>query len=128
MAGFPPAARLVFRVMAGEWLETLWDCMEVSGPGSCLAFYTPMVLLGNLLMLNLFLGLLLGSAHFALLTAPPEGGAQDLQALVGRTWIWVRGRVRSLVWRNPSGGSREEFLDLTEVTTGQRPPLRDPGS
>uniref|UniRef100_A0A3Q3K2H8 Ion transport domain-containing protein n=1 Tax=Monopterus albus TaxID=43700 RepID=A0A3Q3K2H8_MONAL len=40
---------LIFRILCGEWIETLWDCMEVSGPISCLIFYLMVLVIGNLL-------------------------------------------------------------------------------
>ncbi|XP_074555209.1 sodium channel protein type 4 subunit alpha B-like [Halichoeres trimaculatus] len=50
---------LVFRVLLGDWIETLWDCMEVSSHTMCLTFFMTLVIIGNLLILGLFLTLLL---------------------------------------------------------------------
>ncbi|KAM6174198.1 LOW QUALITY PROTEIN: sodium channel protein type 7 subunit alpha [Erethizon dorsatum] len=47
---------IVFRILCGEWIETLWDCMEVAGQSSCICFYMMVILIGNLLILYLFLG------------------------------------------------------------------------
>ncbi len=51
---------IVFRVLCGEWIETMWDCMYVAGP-TCVPFFMATVLIANLVMLNLFLALLLSS-------------------------------------------------------------------
>ncbi len=51
---------IVFRVLCGEWIETMWDCMYVAGP-TCVPFFMSTVLIANLVMLNLFLALLLSS-------------------------------------------------------------------
>uniref|UniRef100_A0A3B3IJ48 Sodium channel protein n=1 Tax=Oryzias latipes TaxID=8090 RepID=A0A3B3IJ48_ORYLA len=52
---------IVFRVLCGEWIETMWDCMEVAGVTKCLIVYMMVMVVGNLVMLNLFLALLLSS-------------------------------------------------------------------
>ncbi|XP_053732384.1 sodium channel, voltage-gated, type I-like, alpha isoform X1 [Synchiropus splendidus] len=52
---------IVFRVLCGEWIETMWDCMEVSGPALCIIVYMMVMVIGNLVLLNLFLALLLSS-------------------------------------------------------------------
>ncbi|XP_054887667.1 sodium channel, voltage-gated, type I-like, alpha isoform X1 [Poeciliopsis prolifica] len=52
---------IVFRVLCGEWIETMWDCMEVAGKTPCLILYMTVMVIGNLVVLNLFLALLLSS-------------------------------------------------------------------
>uniref|UniRef100_A0A3Q1H571 Sodium channel protein n=1 Tax=Acanthochromis polyacanthus TaxID=80966 RepID=A0A3Q1H571_9TELE len=52
---------IVFRVLCGEWIETMWDCMEVAGTTMCLIVYMMVMVIGNLVVLNLFLALLLSS-------------------------------------------------------------------
>lgn len=51
---------IVFRVLCGEWIESMWDCMWVSG-WPCIPFFLATVVIGNLVVLNLFLALLLSS-------------------------------------------------------------------
>ena len=51
---------IVFRVLCGEWIESMWDCIYVAGP-SCVPYFLATVLVGNLVILNLFLALLLSS-------------------------------------------------------------------
>uniref|UniRef100_A0A4X2LNV9 Sodium channel protein n=2 Tax=Vombatus ursinus TaxID=29139 RepID=A0A4X2LNV9_VOMUR len=49
---------IVFRALCGEWIETMWDCMEVAGQTMCLVFYVGIIIIGNLLVLILFVALL----------------------------------------------------------------------
>ena len=51
---------IVFRVLCGEWIESMWDCILVAGP-TCVPYFLATVLVGNLVTLNLFLALLLSS-------------------------------------------------------------------
>ena len=51
---------IVFRVLCGEWIESMWDCVYVAGP-ACVPYFLATVLVGNLVILNLFLALLLSS-------------------------------------------------------------------
>ena len=51
---------IVFRVLCGEWIESMWDCIFVSGK-ACIPYFMATVLVGNLVILNLFLALLLSS-------------------------------------------------------------------
>ncbi len=51
---------IVFRVLCGEWIESMWDCMLVAG-ATCVPYFLATVLVGNLVILNLFLALLLSS-------------------------------------------------------------------
>ncbi|XP_075685505.1 sodium channel protein type 2 subunit alpha-like [Rhinoderma darwinii] len=52
---------IVFRVLCGEWIETMWDCMEVAEQSLCLLVFLLVMVIGNLVVLNLFLALLLSS-------------------------------------------------------------------
>ncbi|XP_040297450.1 sodium channel protein type 2 subunit alpha-like [Bufo bufo] len=52
---------IVFRVLCGEWIETMWDCMEVAGQSMCILVFMLVMVIGNLVVLNLFLALLLSS-------------------------------------------------------------------
>ncbi|XP_048583288.1 sodium channel protein 1 brain-like isoform X2 [Nematostella vectensis] len=51
---------MIFRVLCGEWIEPLHDCMRVTNPVSSIFFLTALVI-GNFLVLNLFLALLLNA-------------------------------------------------------------------
>ncbi|KAI4575033.1 hypothetical protein MJG53_002966 [Ovis ammon polii x Ovis aries] len=76
---------IVFRVLCGEWIETMWDCMEVAGQAMCLIVYMMVMVIGNLVVLNLFLALLLSSFSSDNLTAIEEDtDANNLQIAVAR--------------------------------------------
>lgn len=40
---------IVFRVLCGEWIESMWDCMLV-GDGTCIPFFLATVVIGNLVV------------------------------------------------------------------------------
>lgn len=41
---------IVFRVLCGEWIETMWDCMEVAGQTMCIVVYMMVMVIGNLVV------------------------------------------------------------------------------
>ena len=43
---------IVFRVLCGEWIESMWDCMLV-GDVSCIPFFLATVVIGNLVVSTL---------------------------------------------------------------------------
>ncbi|XP_060944186.1 sodium channel, voltage-gated, type I-like, alpha isoform X4 [Limanda limanda] len=76
---------IVFRVLCGEWIETMWDCMQVAGKAKCLVVYMMVMVIGNLVVLNLFLALLLSSFSADNLAAQEvEGEVNNLQIAVER--------------------------------------------
>ncbi|CAF1300247.1 unnamed protein product, partial [Adineta steineri] len=54
------AFMIVFRVLCGEWIESMWICLECAG-WPCIPFFLFTYFIGNLVILNLFLALLLAS-------------------------------------------------------------------
>ncbi|GCB67234.1 hypothetical protein scyTo_0000694, partial [Scyliorhinus torazame] len=76
---------IVFRVLCGEWIETMWDCMEVAGPSMCLIVFMMVMVIGNLVVLNLFLALLLSSFSADNLAATDDDSEMNnLQIAMGR--------------------------------------------
>ncbi|XP_033371983.1 sodium channel protein type 2 subunit alpha-like [Parus major] len=76
---------IVFRVLCGEWIETMWDCMEVAGQAMCLIVFMMVMVIGNLVVLNLFLALLLSSFSSDNLTATEDDNEMNnLQIAVAR--------------------------------------------
>ncbi|XP_059812015.1 sodium channel protein type 8 subunit alpha-like isoform X6 [Hypanus sabinus] len=65
---------IVFRVLCGEWIETMWDCMEVADQTMCLIVFMMVMVIGNLVVLNLFLALLLSSFSADNLAATDDDG------------------------------------------------------
>ncbi|GAB6018918.1 hypothetical protein CHUAL_000570 [Chamberlinius hualienensis] len=61
---FPHSFLMIFRVLCGEWVEPMWDCMrssEGNNGQACIALFLPALIVGNFLVLNLFLAMLLSS-------------------------------------------------------------------
>ncbi|ROL50660.1 Sodium channel protein type 8 subunit alpha [Anabarilius grahami] len=92
---------IVFRVLCGEWIETMWDCMEVAGQTMCLTVFMMVMVIGNLVVLNLFLALLLSSFSADNLAATDDDGEMNnLQISVIRIKkgiAWFKIHVRLLV-------------------------------
>ncbi|XP_063159403.1 sodium channel protein type 5 subunit alpha-like [Candoia aspera] len=68
---------IIFRILCGEWIETMWDCMKVVGQPLCLLVFLLVMVIGNLVVLNLFLALLLSSFSADNLSAPDEDGEMN---------------------------------------------------
>ncbi|XP_029444268.1 sodium channel protein type 5 subunit alpha-like isoform X9 [Rhinatrema bivittatum] len=82
---------IVFRVLCGEWIETMWDCMEVSEQPLCILVFMLVMVIGNLVVLNLFLALLLSSFSADNLSAPDEDGEMNnLQIAIARIQRGIR--------------------------------------
>ncbi|XP_055071354.2 sodium channel, voltage-gated, type I-like, alpha isoform X4 [Misgurnus anguillicaudatus] len=90
---------IVFRVLCGEWIETMWDCMQVAGQPMCLIVFMMVMVIGNLVVLNLFLALLLSSFSADNLTVTGEEAEKNnLQIAVGRiknAFAFVKVRLHS---------------------------------
>ncbi|XP_051909874.1 sodium channel protein type 4 subunit alpha B-like isoform X2 [Hippocampus zosterae] len=88
---------IVFRVLCGEWIETMWDCMEVAGQPLCLLVFMLVMVIGNLVLLNLFLALLLSSFSSDNLSAPDDDGEMNNLHIaihrIGRGLAWCRRQV-----------------------------------
>lgn len=41
---------VIFRILCGEWIETMWDCMVVAEPSLCLAVFLLVMVIGNLVV------------------------------------------------------------------------------
>ncbi|XP_034548261.1 sodium channel, voltage gated, type VIII, alpha subunit b [Notolabrus celidotus] len=92
---------IVFRVLCGEWIETMWDCMEVAGQSMCLIVFMMVMVIGNLVVLNLFLALLLSSFSADNLAATDDDGEpNNLQLAVARIKLgiaWFKSNMRVFV-------------------------------
>ncbi|XP_067268726.1 sodium channel protein type 4 subunit alpha B [Pseudorasbora parva] len=85
MTDFFHSFLIIFRVLCGEWIETMWDCMEVAGQGMCIVVFMMVMVIGNLVVLNLFLALLLSSFSGDNLAASDDDGEMNnLQIAVSR--------------------------------------------
>ncbi|XP_062971335.1 sodium channel protein type 10 subunit alpha isoform X2 [Cynocephalus volans] len=82
---------IVFRILCGEWIENMWACMEVSQKSICLILFLTVMVLGNLVVLNLFIALLLNSFSADNLTAPEDDGeVNNLQVALARIQVFGR--------------------------------------
>lgn len=87
---------IVFRVLCGEWIESMWDCMLV-GDVSCIPFFLATVVIGNLVVLNLFLALLLSNFGSSSLSTPTAD--QDTNKIaeafnrISRFTDWVKRNI-----------------------------------
>uniref|UniRef100_H2YKP2 Sodium channel protein n=1 Tax=Ciona savignyi TaxID=51511 RepID=H2YKP2_CIOSA len=82
MNSFPHAFLVVFRIQCGEWIQSMWSCMNsVRSEGAdglipvCLFIFLGVVFVGNLVVLNLFLALLLNSFNSDELNAGGKRGS-----------------------------------------------------
>uniref|UniRef100_A0A182M232 Sodium channel protein n=1 Tax=Anopheles culicifacies TaxID=139723 RepID=A0A182M232_9DIPT len=86
---------MIFRILCGEWIEPLWDCMraeEEEGASSCFAIFLPALVMGNFMVLNLFLALLLNSFNSEELKSKKEEVGEDSK--LARSFERIRSIVR----------------------------------
>ncbi|XP_047500155.1 sodium channel protein para-like [Penaeus chinensis] len=109
---------IVFRVLCGEWIESMWDCMLV-GDWPCIPFFLATVVIGNLVVLNLFLALLLSSFGASNLSAPVSDGEPNKLAeafdRIARFKLWVK--------RTAMNGLKLVRSKLTNQISDQTPVL-----
>ncbi|KAK1120318.1 hypothetical protein K0M31_012302 [Melipona bicolor] len=120
---------IVFRVLCGEWIESMWDCMLV-GDVSCIPFFLATVVIGNLVVLNLFLALLLSNFGSSNLSAPTADNDTNKIAeaidRIARFIKWIKRNVLYLAKmmrakltnqisdQAPDGIDRDGDLDLAD--------------
>ncbi|NWW91227.1 SCN4A protein, partial [Rhynochetos jubatus] len=117
---------IIFRILCGEWIETMWDCMEVAGQPLCLLVFLLVMVIGNLVVLNLFLALLLSSFSADNLSAPDEDGEMNnLQLAFARINRGLR-YVKRTMWdfccnvlRHPkTTAEKKAMMKLAAQNTG----------
>ncbi|XP_007943946.1 sodium channel protein type 10 subunit alpha [Orycteropus afer afer] len=88
---------VIFRILCGEWIENMWACMEISSRYICLILFLMVMVLGNLVVLNLFIALLLNSFSADNLTAPEDDGeVNNLQLALARIQAFGRRTKQAL--------------------------------
>ncbi|XP_035471916.2 sodium channel protein type 4 subunit alpha B isoform X2 [Scophthalmus maximus] len=139
MNDFFHAFLIIFRVLCGEWIETMWDCMEVAGQTMCLIVFMMVMVIGNLVVLNLFLALLLSSFSGDNLAAPEDEGENNLQIAINRinravawTKSWILEHIWTMLGKNKhanrdhivvdsdNDNMTKEVVPLTFVTSDQQ--------
>ncbi|KAK4321727.1 hypothetical protein Pmani_007468 [Petrolisthes manimaculis] len=110
---------IVFRVLCGEWIESMWDCMLV-GDWSCIPFFMATVIIGNLVVLNLFLALLLSSFGASNLSAPASDGETNklVEAFdrIARFKAWVKRSIMNVL-KHIRAKLTNQISDQTSVLT-----------
>ncbi|KAL4677439.1 hypothetical protein H8959_020113, partial [Pygathrix nigripes] len=63
MGDFWHSFLVVFRILCGEWIENMWECMQEANTSSslCVILFILITVVGKLVVLNLFIALLLNS-------------------------------------------------------------------
>ncbi|KAM5233408.1 sodium channel protein type 10 subunit alpha isoform 3-T4 [Hipposideros larvatus] len=88
---------IIFRILCGEWIENMWACMEVGQKSICLILFLTVMVLGNLVVLNLFIALLLNSFSADNLTAPEDDGEMNnLQVALARIQAFAHRIMKAL--------------------------------
>uniref|UniRef100_A0A8C3KHW4 Sodium channel protein n=1 Tax=Calidris pygmaea TaxID=425635 RepID=A0A8C3KHW4_9CHAR len=127
---------VIFRILCGEWIETMWDCMVVAEQPLCLLVFLLVMVIGNLVVLNLFIALLLNSFSTDYLqTAEDDGEMNNLRIAFAQihkgfhfvksvTWDTCCGKLRhvkkaprkkiKLTAHNPLGFKPEEIKNCKE--------------
>ncbi|XP_014295234.1 sodium channel protein 60E isoform X1 [Microplitis demolitor] len=91
---------MIFRILCGEWIEPLWDCMRAEkdeGPETCFAIFLPALVMGNFMVLNLFLALLLNSFNSEELKQKKQEVGEDSK--LARSFDRIRSIVRKKRYR-----------------------------
>uniref|UniRef100_G1P525 Sodium channel protein n=1 Tax=Myotis lucifugus TaxID=59463 RepID=G1P525_MYOLU len=61
MGDFYHSFLVVFRILCGEWIENMWECMMEANKYLCIVVFLLIMVIGKLVVLNLFIALLLNS-------------------------------------------------------------------
>ncbi|XP_078023800.1 sodium channel protein type 4 subunit alpha B-like isoform X3 [Epinephelus lanceolatus] len=117
---------VIMRVLYGEWIELMWDCMEVSSQAMCLIFFMMVMVIGNLLVLNLFLTLLMSSFSSESLAAPAVKEYNHLQTAISQIKRAVWTLLGKKTHMNPDHTAinskedkKKDYMALTVVTSEQ---------
>ncbi|KAM3680581.1 sodium channel protein type 5 subunit alpha-like [Ammospiza maritima maritima] len=110
MMDFSHSILIIFRILCGEWIETMWECMEVAGKRKCVTIFLLVLVLGNLVVLNLFIALLLSSFNIDGPEAQEEPGEgtkyQIAIAQIHKTLKAVKDRIWDHCCRRMRGSLR----------------------
>ncbi|XP_045452593.1 sodium channel protein 60E [Melitaea cinxia] len=107
---------MIFRILCGEWIEPLWDCMraeQASGAESCFFIFLPALVMGNFMVLNLFLALLLNSFNSEELKNKKEEVGEDSK--LAKSFDRIRSIVRKkgfLISRSKETDKKSKLEEL----------------
>ncbi|XP_060933384.1 sodium channel protein type 4 subunit alpha B-like isoform X2 [Limanda limanda] len=125
---------LIFRILCGEWIQSMSDCMVVSSPSVCSIFFMMVLVIGHLLVLNLFLVLLLSLVGEDLVAPKEKIKNNPMIALdqikTGVAWTrnWILEHIWTLVGKktpiiphhkvvDSKEDNKKDYLGLTSVTS-----------
>uniref|UniRef100_A0A1I8HQ99 Sodium channel protein n=1 Tax=Macrostomum lignano TaxID=282301 RepID=A0A1I8HQ99_9PLAT len=98
---FTHSFMIVFRVLCGEWIESMWGCINVNGY-ICVPFFLLTNILASLVVLSLFLALLLSSFGAESLQRREEeeevNKLQEAIDRINRFIVWSRIHIKRLFW------------------------------
>ncbi|KAK0177991.1 hypothetical protein PV328_001980 [Microctonus aethiopoides] len=106
---------MIFRILCGEWIEPLWDCMRAEkyeGPETCFAIFLPALVMGNFMVLNLFLALLLNSFNSEELKQKKQEVGEDSK--LARSFDRIRSIVRKKRYRKENS-ENEKNIRLEQI-------------
>ncbi|XP_015174798.1 PREDICTED: sodium channel protein 60E isoform X1 [Polistes dominula] len=106
---------MIFRILCGEWIEPLWDCMRAEkeeGAGTCFAIFLPALVMGNFMVLNLFLALLLNSFNSEELKQKKEEVGEDSK--LARSVDRIRSIVKKKKYRKENS-ENEKNMRLEQI-------------
>uniref|UniRef100_A0A3Q3R061 Sodium channel protein n=1 Tax=Monopterus albus TaxID=43700 RepID=A0A3Q3R061_MONAL len=123
---------IIFRILCGEWIETMWDCMEVSGQAMCLIVFMMVLVIGNLVVLNLFLALLLSSFSGDNLVSTEDEGENNLQIAINRmnravacVKSWILGHIWTLLTKRNHTNQDHTGRTNLELTIQKLPEVQE---
>nr|6NT3_A Chain A, Sodium channel protein type 9 subunit alpha, Sodium channel protein PaFPC1, chimeric construct [synthetic construct]6NT4_A Chain A, Sodium channel protein PaFPC1,Sodium channel protein type 9 subunit alpha,Sodium channel protein PaFPC1 [synthetic construct] len=107
---------IVFRALCGEWIESMWDCMLV-GDWSCIPFFVAVFFVGNLVILNLLIALLLNNyGSFCTSPTSDEEDSKDEDALAQIVRIFKRFKPNlNAVKLSPMKPDSEDIVESQEI-------------
>ncbi|KAJ0174015.1 hypothetical protein K1T71_010161 [Dendrolimus kikuchii] len=120
---------MIFRILCGEWIEPLWDCMraeQASGAESCFFIFLPALVMGNFMVLNLFLALLLNSFNSEELKHKKEEVGEDSK--LAKSFDRIRSIVRKkgfLISRSKETEKKSKLEELVNEFMLQQRAIKD---
>ncbi|XP_060805800.1 sodium channel protein 60E isoform X2 [Amyelois transitella] len=120
---------MIFRILCGEWIEPLWDCMraeQASGAESCFFIFLPALVMGNFMVLNLFLALLLNSFNSEELKNKKEEVGEDSK--LAKSFDRIRSIVRKkgfLISRSNETEKKSKLEELVNEFMAQQRAVKE---
>uniref|UniRef100_H2ZPU2 Sodium channel protein n=1 Tax=Ciona savignyi TaxID=51511 RepID=H2ZPU2_CIOSA len=111
---FSHSFMVVFRIQCGEWVENMFNCINVASPGVCIPLFILVYIIGNLVILNLFLALLLNSFSGDVLQQTTSKNSSISEAF-RRFAVWAR-RQRIKIQNIPFNQTDCSVITNTETT------------